>query len=312
MKKNFLICFCLFVSINCFAVNVTQLPTIDFGSMGYIPNSTAGFNKITIEDSGTATTSAAGPLTGLTGGSAGSATVETSGLEIFVLLFGGSLQFRTNANTNSYTVETPGCGKVSISDFTTTNKDIEGSNRSSPATFPLGATLTLLSFTGTTGCTISGTVSGPVQYRLSTGSWTNMTVTINVYIAPHMSLAHNQGAALDFGNICRSTTTQQTITVRPDGTSTATNPVCPLTATHADSFTATGNAGQSFSVNLPASATISNGQDSLTLNNFTSSCSTSCTLSNSTHTFTVGGTLTVPKDVTTGEYTGNYPVSITY
>ena len=311
MKRFILFTYLLFISSVSFAANLTDSRTIDFGSMGYIRNSSSGFNKITMPASGIPTTSAAGPLTGLTGGSAGSATVETSGIESIFIWIGGSLQFRTNANTNSYTVETPGCGKVSVSNFTTSDDLNEASSRSSPATFPLGAMLTLEEFTGTTGCTISGTISGPVQYRYSTSSWSTMPVTITVYIAPHMSLAHDQNAALDFGNICRSST-QQTITVRPDSTATSTNTLCPLTNTRADSFTATGNIGQSFDVSLPATASISNGSDTLTIDNFTSSCTTNCVLENGAHTFTVGGTLTVPGGSSVGEYTGSYPVSITY
>ena len=281
--------------------------------MGYVVGSSGGFNTVTISDAGAATTSGTGPLTGFTGGGAGSTEVSTTGLDFFVILFGGSLQIKTNNTTSSYRVETPGCGAVNISNFTTTSGATTASISSYSATFPLGATLTIDSFTSSTGCTISGTVTGPVGYKLSSsGSYTDLPVNITVYIAPHMSLAHPNDAALNFGSICRSSTAQQSITVRPDGTATSSNNVCPLTPTTADVFTATGNAGQSFNVKLPTSATLSNGSNTLTVTDFTSSCNPSCVVTDSSHTFTVGGTLTIPAGAATGDYEGAYQVSITY
>ena len=175
----------------------------------------------------------------------------------------------------------------------------------------------LLSFSGTTGCTISGVVNGPVQFRnrgliITYTNWTDVPVTVRVYIAPHMSLAHPNDAALNFGNICRSSTAPQSITVRPDGTATSSNNVCPLTPTTADVFTATGNAGQSFNVKLPTSATLTSGSNTLTVTDFTSSCNPSCVVTDSSHTFNVGGTLTIPAGAATGDYEGAYQVSITY
>ncbi len=315
MKRFILFTYLLFISSSGFAGSVTKPPTIDFGSMGYILDSTDGFNTVTISATGAVSTGETGPLTGLTGGSAGTAIIGNfSWLES---LFGSTVTFQTNRSTVSTTITTAGCGSVVIDNFTTTGgaTSATGSARNDSESFPLGAKLTLSSFSGSGGCTISGTVSGPVQFRVGNTAlgtnWTNVPVDIIVRIEPRLSLRHDQNAALDFGNICRSST-QQTITVRADGTATPTNTLCPLTTTHADSFTVTGNTGQSFDVSLPATASISNGSDTLTIDNFTSSCTTNCVLENGAHTFTVGGTLTVPGGSSVGEYTGSYPVSITY
>ena len=316
MKRFVLFSYLLLISFVSFAGSVTQAPTINFGSMGYTFGSSDGFNTITVSAAGAVTTGSAGPLTGLTGGSSGTAVIGN--FKTLESWLSSTVTFETNRNTDPVTITTAGCGSVSISDFRTTNNNTSatGSARNTTVSFPVGATLTLVSFTGSAGCTISGTVSGPVQFKVGTAifggtDWTNVPVTITVRIEPHLSLKHDANAVLDFGDICRSSTAQQTVTVRPDGTATATNPRCPLTTTHADSFTVTGNNGQMFDVSLPSAVSISNGSDSLTINNFTSSCTSDCTVVNNAHTFTVGGTLTVPANVSTGEYTGFYSVSIT-
>lgn len=316
MRKIILVSCFLLTDIIAFSGSVVQTPTIDFGSVGFLANSTSGFSIITQHASGTATTSGSGPLTGHSGGSSGSAGI---GNFSWAERLSGTVTFQTNRNTNTTRVSTDGCGSVLISDFTTTNESTSttaSATSSSSVSFPVGAKLQLESFTGTQPCTISGTVSGPVQFRIKglivvQTDWTDVPINVTVHITPHLSLSHDSGAALDFGEICRSRS-QQTITVNPNGTGTSPNAFCQLTHTRADSFTVTGNTGQSFSVTLPASATISNGNNSMTVSNFTSSCSVSCVLSNFTHTFKVGGTLTVPANAAIGEYTGTYSVSITY
>lgn len=314
IQKLFLLgCFLLLISESVFAVNVTQEPTIDFGSVGYLAGSVTGFASIVVpSEGGQTTTSGTGSLTGEPVGSAGTVGLEPGALEWIVILFGGSIQLRTNGSSTPATITGPGnCGVISIGDFRTTGNGTSASAREA-STFPLGATLTLNSFTGSSGCTISGTVSNHVQYKLSSSSnWTNLPVTITVYIAPHMSVAHDANAVLNFGNICQSGS-QQTVTVRPDGTATSTNAQCPVTNVSADSFTVTGNVGQSFSVSLPSSFSINSGNNDLSVTALTPSCATSCALTNSTYTFTVGGTLTVPANAVAGDYTGTYQVTITY
>ena len=315
MKKIALLSCLLFITSIGFSGSVTQAPTIDFGSVGYMVNS-SGFNTITMPVSGIATTSGSGALMGHTGGSAGSATIGNFSTAEKI---NGTITFQTDKSTSATTISTTGCGSVSISHFTTTNNGTSttaSATSGDSASFPVGARLQLTSFTGTEECTISGTVTGPVQFKIkgwifTQTDWTNVPVNITVRIIPHLSLAHDSNAALNFGEICTSNV-QQTITVPASGAATAVNARCPLTATSADSFTVTGNTGQSFYVGLPASVTISRGSNSLTIDNFTSSCSPSCTLSGSTHTFKVGGTLTVPIEAAAGEYTGTYSVSVTY
>lgn len=71
----------------------------------------------------------------------------------------------------------------------------------------------------------------------------------------------------------------------------------------------------SVTVGLPPNNTVqlSDGAGHhLSVNNFTSSCNGSCTMSGSDLTFSVGGTLTVPGGSVAGDYEGTYPVSVLY
>ena len=313
MQRLFVLaCYFILATGTVFASSLTQSPTIDFGSVGHVVGS-SGFDVITIAASGSASSSGTGPLTGNVSGSAGTATIGD--FNFIERLFSSTVNFETNRTTTATEISTSGCGTVSISNFTTTNggTSASGTASNSSVSFPVGATLTLVSFEGTQPCTISGTVTGPVQFKVgSLGSWTDVPVAVSIYIIPYLSLTHDADATLNFGSICRSSLTQQTITVRPDGTTTSTNILCPVTGASADSFTVTGNMGQSFGVSLPSSASISNGGNALTVTNLTPSCTSSCTLTNSAYSLTVGGTLTVPANSPSGDYVGNYSVTVTY
>ncbi len=308
-----LVCFFILANGTVFAASLTQRPTIDFGSVGYVAGS-SGFNAITISANGSASPGGAGPLSGNVSGSAG--TVTIGDFNIIERLFSSTVSFETNRSTEAQEIYTSGCGRVSISNFTTTNggTSASGTASNSSVSFPLGATLTLVSFEGTQPCPISGTVTGPVQFKVGDllGSWTDVPVTVNVNIVPYLSLTHDSNAVLNFGTICRSSTTQQTITVSPDGTPTSTNTLCPVTGASADSFTVAGYSDKSFDVSLPTSVNISNGSNSLSITNLTPSCSSNCILTNSTYSFTVGGTLIVPANSPAGDYVGHYSVTITW
>ena len=318
MKKIILITCFLAVNVLSFAGSVTGEPTIDFGSVAYVPGSSSGFRTITVSAAGATTTSSSGALTGTPAGTSGSASI---GSFSWAESTTGTITFQTNKSTSATTISTSGCGSVSINNFTTTGgatSTTASASSSSTVSFPVGATLTLQSFTGTSGCTISGKVSGPVQFRIkgliiTQTDWTNVPVNITIYIAPRMSFSHTANAKLDFGTICSDDRTQ-TVTVALDGSHTATNVHCTNPGTSADSFTVTGMANQTFAISLPASVAITNSRgDSLTVSNLNASCTQNCSVdSGGTSTISVGGMLTVPARTPGGEYTGNYTVSLTY
>ena len=289
-----------------FCVDVISNPSIDFGTANFLYGET-GFNVISVSDAGAVTTSGSGNIISQNGGSAGTVTFgDFSWLETLL----STLYIETKSGP--WTISTSECGEIQISDITTTNgatstsKKISGSSLS----FPIGAVLTLNSFTGSSACYIQGTVPDGITYRKLTTSATNVPLSVKVYVIPAMAIDHNTGASLNFGTVC-SGTIQQALTIAPNGTTSGTT-ICPTQNTSADAFTVRGNIGQSFSVNLPNTATISNGSNDLTVSNFTSSCSGNCILTENTYSLNVGGTLTIPVGTPLGTYQGNYQVSITY
>ena len=82
-------------------------------------------------------------------------------------------------------------------------------------------------------------------------------------------------------------------------------------AVSADEFTLSGvGSGESYTVNLPASATITSGDNSMTVSSFTHDAAGTGT--GSDITFHIGGTLQVGAHQPAGVYSGTYAVSVTY
>lgn len=295
------------LGVNGFCIDVSQNPTVDFGIINYLYGA-SGSSQVTISEAGVASTGGSGYILNQSGGSAGTVGFSISG--ILEIIFGRSISLEIKTGTYT-TKQSASCGRVTISNVRTTG-GTSGSGSAgsgSPATFPIGATLTLDSFVSSSPCTIQETFTSAMTGSNWLGS-KDASLTIRVQIIPNMAVTHDS-AALNFGTICRSTTQQQVLTIAPDGGVSGTY-VCPTQNTSADSFTVTGNIGQSFNVNLQNSTTITNGSTNLTVSNLTPSCSSNCQLTANTYNLTVGGTLTVPSGTPTGEYTGNYNLSITY
>ncbi len=185
--------------------------------------------------------------------------------------------------------------------------------------FPFVATIEPVANKGR--CTITQTYN---IFRFAEGSSTepsssayspfNITFSITL-VTPGNSLEHDENATLNFGTFCKASQTQN-LTILPNGTVATSSTVCPASADiSADSFTFKSSQASSFSVAVPSTpVTLTNPITGTTLqvSNFQPSCTSSCTVLNNTATVTVGGTLTVPGSADIGDYTGSYPISITY
>jgi hypothetical protein len=124
------------------------------------------------------------------------------------------------------------------------------------------------------------------------------------------------GAPLNFGTITASAVAG-TVVITPAGARSVTGGVGAVTdganAPTAGVFTVTGAAGYGFSITLPASATITSGVNSMTVNTFASTPSGSGTLVGGTATVNVGATLNVGAGQASGlTYNGTYPVTVNY
>ncbi|WP_421854529.1 DUF4402 domain-containing protein [Novosphingobium sp.] len=124
--------------------------------------------------------------------------------------------------------------------------------------------------------------------------------------------------ALQFGQLTRPTAAG-TVVMSPAGTITTTGGVLTSTAIAQTAsrgpgtFTVVGEAGRAFSVSLPTVATLRQGARNMRLSTFRSNWTAGAALSASrTFALSVGATLHVGANQTTGTYTGSYTVTVTY
>lgn len=128
-----------------------------------------------------------------------------------------------------------------------------------------------------------------------------------VVIAP-LTLTHTSGAALNFGSF---TAAAGTVTVKQDGTGSASGPTAMVGTTYAaDEFSVAGDGSRTFSISTKAgTVTLSGGTTTM---DFTPSAPATGTLSSGAATFSVGGTLTVVGTEGAGTYNGSYSVTVAY
>lgn len=123
----------------------------------------------------------------------------------------------------------------------------------------------------------------------------------------------SNSTALYFGTIAPSLTSSDTVVVSPAGAKACGAELTCLTDDHtAAAFLVNGEAGASYTIDLPSQINISNGAGAnMVVDAFTGS-KNGGTLVAGEDNFTVGGTLDVAANQATGEYTGTFTVSVEY
>jgi hypothetical protein len=321
---------------NLYAANVTS-PVVDLGTITYT-SSTPGVHTFTVTATGSSYPGSSYSLTDTGDGTATGGTYTA--FNVTNLATYGAAKYahiRLSQQDPIPVAYSQNCGTLAITDLKVTTRTGQSPDHASfakrggnPITikgyengiyFPFIATVTPLSGKGM--CTITQTYSifsfsegGPAEASLIY-DYIPFSITFSVtIITPRDALEHNTNAALNFGTFCKSTTQNQSLIVNADGSVGAHSMVCdPTPATiSADSFTVNLSSAPSYSVNLPATASLngSNGGE-LTVSNFTTSCGNSpCTVTGGSGSFSVGGTINVPANSPVGDYEGTYGVSITY
>ncbi|MES2035843.1 MAG: DUF4402 domain-containing protein [Pseudomonadota bacterium] len=151
-------------------------------------------------------------------------------------------------------------------------------------------------------------------------STASATGTGSITVIRPLTLTKN--ADLKFGTVVRPSTGSGTVVISAAGARTVTGGVVGLASGDtpaAAQFTLDGEGGQSVSVTVPATFTMANGIDNLTVttsNNLAGSAAAQ-TLSNALGsagalTFKVGGSVPITSTATTGVYTGSFIVSAAY
>ncbi|MFK4004563.1 DUF4402 domain-containing protein [Qipengyuania sp. NPDC077563] len=151
-------------------------------------------------------------------------------------------------------------------------------------------------------------VSGPAMAAPGDTATAQGAATAEV-VAP-ITLAHQTGAALDFGTFTTGTN-GGTVTVDLTGAGVATADVTLIggSVEAADLFDVTGDVNRSFAISTTPGS-VSNGTDTM---NFTTSAPASASLNGSgAASFAVGGVLTVAGGESSGSYTGTYDVTVSY
>ncbi|RZI99477.1 MAG: DUF4402 domain-containing protein [Brevundimonas sp.] len=135
-------------------------------------------------------------------------------------------------------------------------------------------------------------------------------------------LTITKNADLKFGSVVRPSTGSGNVVVSAAGARSVTGSVVALSSGDtpgAAQFTVAGEGAQSVSVTIPATFSMANGSDTLTVttsNSLTGSAAAQ-TLSGTigsagTLAFNVGGTVPVASTTATGAYTGTFTVSAAY
>lgn len=150
-----------------------------------------------------------------------------------------------------------------------------------------------------------------VEYTESSAASATANATANV-VTP-ITIAKNTD--LRFGKFSPGITTG-TVLIATGGGRTATGGVSlsALDAGGAASFTVTGDTVATYAITLPTNGTvtITNGANSMAVNDFVSNPSGTGTLTAGTQNLSVGATLSVGANQAAGSYTGTFQVSVDY
>ncbi len=119
---------------------------------------------------------------------------------------------------------------------------------------------------------------------------------------------------MSFGNVAVSPTVAGTVVLDPLSTRTQTGgvtlPVITGTVTAAK-FTVSGESGTTYSISLPASISLVNGGNTMTVDAFTSTPTPTGSLASGTEDIFVGGTLNVAAAQASGLYTNTSDLVVT-
>lgn len=134
------------------------------------------------------------------------------------------------------------------------------------------------------------------------------TQSANINALINNPIALTKNTDLDFGSAAPSTAAT-TVVIDPAGVQSGTA-IGQAGATSAATFTVTGLAAQSYAITLPASASITDGTNTMTVDTFTENATN--VLTGGTENFGVGATLNIGANQAAGAYAGTFDVTVAY
>jgi hypothetical protein len=153
-----------------------------------------------------------------------------------------------------------------------------------------------------------------IMIAFSASTFAQVTASADASATIVAPIAITKVTDMDFGNVYVSATVAGTVVLATDGSRTVTGGAgLPGTAgtPSAASFTVTGTAAANFTITLPASVTISNGGNNMTVDVFESDPTSPAVLTGGSVTLDVGATLNVAAGQATGLYTTGTQFDVT-
>ncbi|GGH63877.1 hypothetical protein HNQ91_002427 [Filimonas zeae] len=162
-------------------------------------------------------------------------------------------------------------------------------------------------------CKIVFATAALMAFHATGHAQASATATATATIVTPISISKTDN--LNFGNVAVHATTAGTVVLSPGGARSATGgvtlPATPGTVAAA-SFTVSGEGNYTYAITLPSSAlTITDGTNTMTVTDFTSTPNGTGTLSSGTQTLNVGATLNVAAGQAAGVYTSAAPFTVT-
>ncbi|MCD4731063.1 MAG: DUF4402 domain-containing protein [Bacteroidales bacterium] len=154
-----------------------------------------------------------------------------------------------------------------------------------------------------------------VMFLISGSAFSQVTASATAEATILEPIAISKTVDMNFGNLAVNAS-PGTIILTPESARSATGGVTFLPSNvgtiTAASFTVTGLADATYSITLPAAATvISNGGNDMTVDTWTSTPTPTGTLTGGTQTLNVGATLSVPASSPSGVYISATPFNVT-
>ena len=169
--------------------------------------------------------------------------------------------------------------------------------------------------------TFTGIATVNLKYGASSSSANTSFGTMNINITAHVNSSGESHSAtvsneqdLDFGTMISNASSSHQVTVSTAGVRTPTNYTIGNDGNNGIiNITNQGAAAFSANVSVPASVTMYKGGTSNPMTaTLTPSSSGSITLNPGSNYINIGGTLTVPSGQPSGDYSGNYTVTVSY
>ena len=151
----------------------------------------------------------------------------------------------------------------------------------------------------------AGMVAGAALSVQAAGGTGNVTASI---IAP---IAITKSTDLAFGSVV-SSGSADTVVVSPAGARTCGGTLTCTNTVTAGAFNVTGGTGETYSITLPASATVTSAANTMTITAFTSTPSGTGALTGGAETLRIGARLQVGAGQALGSYSGTYAVTVEY